>query len=162
MRHYLNIKEGKNSWPRYLASILLAVGFMIAGSIVYFIVEFIRVELDGNEATYIDLDTGMVMGGNGTVSLLMTHIIYIVALIGLWIGVRFIHKRKFRTLITGEDRVNWKKIIWGFIIFSGLFLLTSAIDFLLNADDYAWNNVSFAQFFFYSLWFYCLSPFKQQ
>jgi uncharacterized protein len=148
LKHYLNVKEGKNNWPRYLASILLAVGFMIAGSIVYFIVELIRIELDGNDATYIDLDTGMVMGGNGTVSLLMTHIVYIFALVGIWIGVRFIHKRKFRSLITGDDRVNWKKIIWGFLIFAGLFLLTSGLDFLFNADDYAWNNVSFSQFFF--------------
>lgn len=148
MKHYLNVKEGNNSWPRYLASILLAVGFMIAGSIVYFIVELLRVELDGNDNTYIDLDTGMVVGGNGTVSLLMTHIIYIIALVGLWIGVRFIHKRKFRTLITGEERVNWKKVIWGFVVFTGLFLITSGADFLFNAADYTWNNVSFTQFAF--------------
>ncbi|MCB5237519.1 type II CAAX endopeptidase family protein [Niallia alba] len=148
MKHYLNVKEGNNSWPRYLASILLAVGFMIAGSIVYFIVELLRVELDGNDNTYIDLDTGMVVGGNGTVSLLMTHIIYIIALVGLWIGVRFIHKRKFRTLITGEERVNWKKVIWGFAVFTGLFLITSGADFLFNAADYTWNNVSFTQFGF--------------
>lgn len=148
MKHYLNVKEGNNSWPRYLASILLAVGFMIAGSIVYFIVELLRVELDGNDNTYIDLDTGMVVGGNGTVSLLMTHIIYIIALVGLWIGVRFIHKRKFRTLITGEERVNWKKVIWGFAVFTGLFLITSGADFLFNAADYTWNNVSFTQFAF--------------
>jgi len=148
LKHYLNVKEGNNSWPRYLASILLAVGFMIAGSIVYFIVELLRVELDGNDNTYIDLDTGMVVGGNGTVSLLMTHIIYIIALVGLWIGVRFIHKRKFRTLITGEERVNWKKVIWGFVVFTGLFLITSGADFLFNAADYTWNNVSFTQFAF--------------
>jgi len=148
LKHYLNVKEGNNSWPRYLASILLAVGFMIAGSIVYFIVELLRVELDGNDNTYIDLDTGMVVGGNGTVSLLMTHIIYIIALVGLWIGVRFIHKRKFRTLITGEERVNWKKVIWGFAVFTGLFLITSGADFLFNAADYTWNNVSFTQFGF--------------
>jgi len=148
LKHYLNVKEGKNSWPRYLASILLAVVFMIAGSIVYFIMELLRVELDGNNATFIDMDTGMVVGGNGTVSLLMTHIIYIVALIGLWIGVRFIHKRKFRTLITGEESINWKKIIWGFTVFAGLFLVTSGADFLFNADDYIWNNVSLSQYVF--------------
>ncbi|MCF2649281.1 CPBP family intramembrane glutamic endopeptidase [Niallia circulans] len=148
MKHYLNVKEGNNSWPRYLASILLAVGFMIAGSIVYFIIELLRVELDGNDATFIDLDTGMVVGGNGTISLLMTHIIYIFALVGLWIGVRFIHKRKFRTLITGEERVNWKKIGWGFAIFTGLFLVTSVIDFLINAPDYTWNNVSLSDYVF--------------
>lgn len=146
MKHYLNVTEGKNKWPRYLFSILLAVGFMIAGSIIYFIIELLRVELDGNDATYLDLDTGMVVGGNGTISLLLTHIIYIISLVGLWIGVRFIHKRKFRTLITGEKRVNWKKIGWGFAVFTGLFLVTSGLDFLINAADYTWNNVSFSEY----------------
>jgi len=148
MKNYLHVNEGKNSALRYLSSVLVTIAFVFAGSIVYVMVELLRVALDGNDNTYMDAETGTVIGGNGTVSLLMTHIMYLFALLGLWISVRFILKRKFRTLVTAEQKINWKKIFLGFSVFSCLYLLSSGVDFIFNSSDYIWNDVSFSDYVF--------------
>ncbi|CAK8581691.1 hypothetical protein BMEGG_03881 [Priestia megaterium] len=37
MKNYLNVEEGKNSWKRYVSTIILASVFMLLGSVIYII-----------------------------------------------------------------------------------------------------------------------------
>lgn len=148
IHHYLQVTEGKNSWKRYLSSNITALAFMFIGSILFAIIQLIRVEFDGNENTYLDLETGMSVGTNPTMELLLTHIVYIFWIIGIWIGVRGIHKRKMSTLVTAAGKVNWKRVWWGFGVFASLFLGSMVIDFIFNSSDYAWNNATAKDFLF--------------
>lgn len=148
MKNYLEVKEGKNTFLRYVSSILVTILFVFIGSIVYAIIEIIRVELDSSDSTYFDLESATVVGGNEVLGFLLSHIPYLFALVGLWISVRFIHKRKLRTLVTAEKSWNWKRVFLGFAIFAILFLLTTGIDLIFNFDDYQWNNVSLQEYLF--------------
>ncbi|MGP7818579.1 lysostaphin resistance A-like protein [Niallia sp. 01092] len=141
IKSYLNVTEGKNSWKRYLSSVLIAIAFMFVGSIIYGVIEAIMVYFDGDESTYIDFDTAMPVGINPNLNLLLTHIVNILWVIGIWIGVRFIHKRRFITLITPNKTIHWGRVLWGFAVFGGLLILTTLIDFLFNSSEYSWNNV---------------------
>ncbi|MFT8320757.1 MAG: type II CAAX endopeptidase family protein [Bacillus sp. (in: firmicutes)] len=148
IKNYLNITEGKNSWKRYLSSCLLAIACMLIGSLVYGLSIGLIIAFDGKESTYIDFITGMPVGLNPTLNLLFMHIVNIFWIIGIWIGVRFIHKRSLLSLITANKKLNWRRVLWGFAVFGGLLVLTTLIDVVFNAPDYSWNNVNGKEYLF--------------
>jgi membrane protease YdiL (CAAX protease family) len=67
-------------------------------------------------------------------------------LLGIFVAIRFIHKRKFTTLITPHRKIDWKRIGFGFIIYFIILGLTSIIDYLLNPGDYSFNDVRVSDF----------------
>lgn len=148
MDNYLQVNEGKNSWQRYLSSTAVSLAFMIFGSILYVILSLLYVGLDGKENTYFDLTTGEFIGLNPTLDLLFMNLVHVFWIIGIWIGVRAIHKRKMRTFITAKKSINWKRIAWGFSTFFVLLLAITAIDLVINGEDYIWNAPSFNEYFF--------------
>jgi membrane protease YdiL (CAAX protease family) len=146
LKNYLQVSEGENGWKRYLGSTSLSILFMIIGSIVFSVIQIIRVEFDGNENTYLNMKTGMAVGTNPNMELLLTHIVYLFWILGIWIGVRFIHNRSMRSLITAEKKVSWRRILWGFGMFSGLFIISMGIDVIFNSSDYMWNFTNFKDY----------------
>ncbi|MGP0688349.1 CPBP family intramembrane glutamic endopeptidase [Priestia aryabhattai] len=142
MKNYLDVEEGKNGWKRYLSTTILASAFMILGSIIYIIADMVMVEADESGKSYFDFDSGVAVGINANLDFLLSHIVYICWIFGLWIGIRFIHKRKMKSLITANKRVNWKKVIWSFGAFSLLLIISQLIDVVFNHSDYSWNDVS--------------------
>jgi membrane protease YdiL (CAAX protease family) len=54
---------------------------------------------------------------------------------GTWITVRLIHKRPLRSLVTGRDSVNWRRIGIGFLAWLALILLGMLVEFLVSRDS---------------------------
>ncbi|MCM3545703.1 CPBP family intramembrane glutamic endopeptidase [Priestia megaterium] len=148
MKNYLDVEEGKNGWKRYLSTTILASAFMLLGSIIYIIADMVMVAEDESGKSYFDFDSGVAVGINANLDFLLSHIVYICWIFGLWIGIRFIHKRKMKSLITSKKRVNWKKIIWSFGSFSLLLMVGQVIDVVFNHSDYSWNHVSLKEYVF--------------
>ncbi|MCF8886864.1 CPBP family intramembrane glutamic endopeptidase [Priestia megaterium] len=146
MKNYLNVEEGKNSWKRYVSTTILASVFMLLGSVSYIIAEMIMVAADESGKSYFDFDSGVAVGINANLDFLLSHIMYICWIFGLWIGIRFIHKRKMKSLITANKCVNWKKVIWSFGAFSLLLIVSQLIDVVFNHSDYSWNHVSLKEY----------------
>lgn len=67
-------------------------------------------------------------------------------LLGFFVAIRFIHKRKFISLVTPNRKIGWKRIGFGFITFFVILGLTSIIDSLLSPGDYLFNNVRVSDF----------------
>ena len=38
---------------------------------------------------------------------------FVFTLLGLWVGVRFLHKRPFATLINGFEQIRWSRFFYG-------------------------------------------------
>ncbi|MDF2052694.1 CPBP family intramembrane glutamic endopeptidase [Priestia megaterium] len=146
MKNYLDVEEGKNGWKRYLSTTILASAFMLLGSIIYIVAEMVMVALDESGRSYFDYDEGIAVGVNATLDFLISHVVHLFWLFGLWIGIRFIQKRRMRSLITANERINWKRIFWSFSMFSALLIVTQLIDVAFNHKDYAWNYVSFKEY----------------
>ncbi|WP_155008758.1 CPBP family intramembrane glutamic endopeptidase [Priestia megaterium] len=146
MKNYLDVKEGKNSWKRYLSTTILASVFMLVGSTIYIVAEMVMVALDESGKSYFNYDEGIAVGVNATIDFLLSHIVHLFWLFGLWIGIRFIHKRRMKSLITANKQINWKRILWSFGLFSALLIITQLIDVAFNHKDYGWNHVSFREY----------------
>jgi membrane protease YdiL (CAAX protease family) len=51
--------------------------------------------------------------------------------LGLWLTLRFIHQRKFRTLITPATKISWKRIAQGFVVWVALLLVFQLVEVIL-------------------------------
>ncbi len=119
-------KDGRNEFWRYL----LTLGLMIAVSFwVSLVGSLVTILFNGTDLSqYPPL-----------VMLLLGTIPFPFTLLALWFGMRVLHKRRFRSLVTPFQRINWKQF---FISASLWFLLAGISDLvlaLIQQGNYRWS-----------------------
>ena len=143
---FIRVIEGKNSWKRYLSSFIVIILFISLGSLPYVMISEWIVNTDGNPHTYFDFDKEDYVGINPLLYFALMNSPFLFWFLGLFVAIRFIHKRKFISLMTPNRKIDWKRIGFGFITFFVILGLTSIIDCLLNTEDYSFNHVSVSDF----------------
>lgn len=135
--NFLNLPQrGKTEWWRYLFGYALALFFwLILGSIPYALLIAVTM-VDGNPETMLDLSTGYVTGVDSMISFVVINLSFVIMLIGLFLTVRLVHGRPFRTLVTPYRRINWRRVGQGFIVYLLLVALTSVIEYAFNPEIY--------------------------
>lgn len=155
---FIKVKEGKNSWKRYLSSFIVILLFIFVGSLPYLIISEWIVNTDDNPNTYFDFEKEDYVGINPLLYFVLLNSQFIFWLLGLLVTIRFIHKRKFTSLITPNRKIDWKRLGFGFSTFFVILGLTSIIDSLLNPGDYVLNDVTVADFLFLFVLVLVLTP----
>lgn len=69
-------------------------------------------------------------------------------LLGLWLAVRLIHQRAFRTLVTPATRVSWARMGLGFAVWFIIVALGSLVEFALYPSRFALTFDPSRWFFF--------------
>ena len=98
-------REGKNAPWRYIVSIFCMVLLWIGLGGLLYLVPSTLAENDGDPATYVDGQTSEIVGYPITefaVGMLGFGFLWV----GLFVAVRYIHRRPFLTLITVYGRVR--------------------------------------------------------
>ncbi|MEH7121264.1 type II CAAX endopeptidase family protein, partial [Neobacillus vireti] len=131
---------------RYLSSFIVIILFISLGSLPYVMISEWIVNSDGNPKTYFDFDKEDYVGINPLLYFALINSPFLFWFLGLFVAIRFIHKRKFISLMTPNRKIDWKRIGFGFIIFFVILGLTSIIDCLLNTEDYSFNHVRVSDF----------------
>jgi membrane protease YdiL (CAAX protease family) len=129
MNEYLDaVHQGWNDWWRYAVSItLILIMWLVIGSIPVFLFGAYLL-MDGNPETKLTA-----LGFSGVSPLLAMFVIlssYLFFFVAIFIAVRFIHKRPFRSLVTPQTKVNWSRLFAGFtfwFIIAGLLAIFEAI-----------------------------------
>ena len=125
--------KGDNSAAKYVGGTLLILGIWIIGSFLMLNV-FSAIEPALAERF---------PGFNSNGYFLFAVLGFAVGLLGVWFVINNLHGRSLKTLITPNDKINWKKIILAFSIY---FSLTAAIEggfYYFNPDNYIFQlNVS--------------------
>jgi uncharacterized protein len=143
---FIKVNEGKNSWKRYLSSFIVIILFIIVGALPFIIISEWIVNTDGNPNTYYDFEKEDYVGMNPSLYFVLMNSQFILWLLGLFVGIRFIHKRRFTSLITPTRKIDWKRIGFGFMTFFVILGLASIIDSILNPGDYYLNDVTVSDF----------------
>jgi membrane protease YdiL (CAAX protease family) len=138
MQTYLDLaRRGKNDWWRYLLAVLLML-FMwqIIGSLPGAALVILGV-LRGN------LQAGSETGGlpgtdllTGFIGLMMASVFFIV---GIYLAIHFIHRRRFLTLITPANSIAWGRFFQGFGVWFLLSALMAVVEALLYPGRYVWT-----------------------
>jgi membrane protease YdiL (CAAX protease family) len=127
--------RGANQIWRYVVTLLLIFLFLLIGSIPT--VEVLRSQFPGSLEELANAGDPMpllVRAADPNLVVFLVLLPFAFALGGLWVGVRFVHGRPLRTLVTPRDRVSWKRIAFGGGVWALLQLLVTGISFAVDPD----------------------------
>ncbi|MEC3846854.1 MULTISPECIES: CPBP family intramembrane glutamic endopeptidase [Bacillus] len=142
MNTFVRPAEGRNSVSRYLLSLLLIVGLFFFGSILTVFYMFLTSAF--NPSLTINWDEAAL--SDPLADIYLQHIVYFIAIPGIWIAVRFIMKRRFLSIITPNQSLNWKRIFFGFGTYVVLMFVAGLIDFLIHPDRFTLQEFHASRF----------------
>jgi uncharacterized protein len=156
MNEYLDaVYQGKNDWWRYLLSVgLILFLWLIIGSIPVFLFSA-YLFMDGNPDSELTLQG--FTGVDPLVGFLITMSSFVVFFVAIFISVRFIHRRPFRSLITPQPGINWSRLLIGFIFWFIIAGLVSLFEAIIFPDRYVFS-LDAGKFIIYSIFALILIP----
>jgi membrane protease YdiL (CAAX protease family) len=152
--------SGKSSLGRFVAGSVIILFFFLLGQAPLSLALLVFAQLKGLHAeTLTEVSAVLDAGFSRNLFLVLAISAFFIGLAGIFLVIRFIHLRPFRTLITPYKSVRWKRILIGFGIY---FLLTLGIEglfYLLDSENYVFrfHPVNFIVLLFISVF---LLPFQ--
>jgi membrane protease YdiL (CAAX protease family) len=136
-------KEGKNDWWRWVIVVLFVVIGTFLGQVPLMIAGYVsgsHIGMDMNEVNYYLAENNLeAVGLHQNLALFLLILGFAGGLLGLWFGLRFIHERKFLSIITPFEKINWQKVLFSFGLWMGLTILIEVVFFLASPDTYSIN-----------------------
>jgi len=81
----------------------------------------------------------MSLGINKNLFLFMMVVMFAFGLVSLFLGIKYIHKRAIKTVITSRDKVDWSRFWFGFVVWGVLCVAVVTADIFLTPENYTWN-----------------------
>jgi membrane protease YdiL (CAAX protease family) len=81
--------------------------------------------------------------------LLLLLIPFVVGFLGLILVVKKLHERTLKSISTARERIDWKRVLFAFVLWGGVTFVLVFADYFLHPEDYQWNfePTSFALLF---------------
>lgn len=135
-----NARLGKSSPWRYLAGGLFILFLWLGvGSLLTVILILLFALLSGKEVQdLIDLVLDARQLGFIPYFLVLSSS-FMVLISGLWLTVAVIHRRPFLSLVTWQEKLDWRRAGQGFLVWLLLVGLASLLEYALWPETFAWN-----------------------
>jgi len=130
-----NVYPGENNFWRYFFTIILIWGAPIILGIMIGIFFMTYLLTQGFDASYLVEN----FTSNPLIFMLFIAITYVISFFFLYIGVRYIHQRKFLSLVTTESRFNWKRFWKGGLAWFALLNLSLVLSLILDPGSLKFN-----------------------
>ena len=131
--------KGKNEWYHYLfTSILVFFGWQILGSLPITMAAAGKSENTAQLEEFVK-NNFMTAGLDKNFLLFLILFMFLVGLIFLFIGVKYIHKRSIISLVTSRAKIDWKRFFYGFFVWGILALVMTYIGILVAPENFIWN-----------------------
>lgn len=123
-------RQGRNGWKRYLVGALLALGVPL---IIMTTVMIISAYISGISIK----NTNLILYGNPLRTVLFSGLSGVGWLLGLFLVVTRVHRRKFMTLFSVDTSIDWLRVIKGFILWLGLSGISFFVWYLISPSRYS-------------------------
>lgn len=134
---YLDLARlGKNAWWRYVLSVVIVVYSWVALAGVLTTTLGFLARHDGDPRTYLDVGTVKMLGFDPVLEYAFLNLSIAVQIVGVYVAVRFVHRRPFLTLIGSMDRVRWGRAAQSFGLFFALVAVQGAVGYLIDPTAY--------------------------
>ena len=131
--------KGENQWYLYLLVIFIVLfGWQFIGVIPLAVTAILHSESTSEFLRAAD-DSFMSLGINKNMFLFMMVVMFAVGLVSLFLGVKYIHKRAIKTVITSRNKIDWNRFWFGFFVWGILSVLVVSSEILLASENYTWN-----------------------
>lgn len=135
----LNARLGQNKWWLYLASLFVITIGVLIGQLPIYILLMLKGFQDF-EITEMAETLNFERAGIGeNLTLFFMLLAFVGGFVGLWFSVVFIHRKKFKWLITPMAKVNWRKIFYSFGIWMLLMMLSEIAVYAIHPTNYEFN-----------------------
>jgi len=131
--------KGKNEWYHWLFTIVIVFfGWQLLGALPLTMAGWAK---SNNAIQFAEFtkDNFMTAGLDKNFLLFLILFMFLVGLIFLFIGVKYIHQRSFTSLITSRTKVDWKRFFYGFFIWGILAVVITYNSILLSPENFIWN-----------------------
>ncbi|MEZ4909348.1 MAG: CPBP family intramembrane glutamic endopeptidase [Saprospiraceae bacterium] len=150
-------KRGLNDAWRYILGIIIVFGGYFIGQIPLIIVPLIKMQKDKNLGTEAlkEFEKTMdftIFGIDKNVGFILLILMFVFALIALYIVVTKMHNKVFKDLIAPNRNVNYHKVAFGFILWLILSVGAELVFYFLHPETYtfSFNFSSFIPLFLIS------------
>ncbi|MDX9696751.1 MAG: CPBP family intramembrane glutamic endopeptidase [Bacteroidales bacterium] len=127
---------GKNQFWRYFFSILIIIAFtQLLGAFPMSAAVFLA-KSGGNVAPDASIYNPASLGIDLNVFLVLMILPFAMGLLGLWVCADSLHKKKIIDIITGRNKVDWKRVFFAALIWGILGLISSFASYLKNPDAF--------------------------
>ena len=134
----LGYKGNNNVWWYVLTMFLVFVGINLA-SIPLIIVALETVDFDMvkfQEAAETSFTT---IGIDTNLYLFLMIFTFAFAILVLFLCVKYMHKKKFLSIITSRSKLDWKRIFFAFVLWGSVSTVLILIGIFMSPEDYTWN-----------------------
>jgi uncharacterized protein len=138
MGNYLELaRQGKNeAWRIVLAILLILFLWQVLGAIPSAIL-VIWLALNGQ--LQAGSSGATLLGMDSLASFVAIMLASVLFLVGIFLAVRFIHRRPMRTLVTPDRSFAWGRLLQGFLVWLGLVGVLSLLEALVYPGRYIWS-----------------------
>ncbi len=131
--------KGRNEWYHWLLTILLVFfGWQVLGAIPLLVTAVMH-SADMSEFSKAAQDSFMSLGINSNLFLFLMIFMFAVGLIFLIIGIKYIHKRTLRSLVTSRSKIDWKRFWFAFITWGIIAGVIISVGILISPENYTFN-----------------------
>ena len=138
---HLFIKQaltGDNHWWKYILTIFIVFFFIQIGTIPLIFVAYIYAT-DMNQFMLAAQTNFMNLGINSNLFLFLIIFSFLVGLITLLVCVKWIHNRLIKTIFTSRNKIDWRRIGYGFMVWSFVAVGTILVQINTFPENYEWN-----------------------
>jgi membrane protease YdiL (CAAX protease family) len=153
MNEYLDLARlGKNDWWRFvLAVLVIFVAWQLVGAAPTILL-VLWIVLDGNLDTLVTTEGGF-QGVDVNLSFTAMMLASVAFVGGIFLTIRFLHQRRFVTLVTPRRRLDWRRFLQGFSVWFVLCAVIGGVEALLFPGRYVFSldPVQYSLFFVLAL-----------
>jgi hypothetical protein len=131
--------EGLNNTWRYILTMFIVFIATQLGSIPLGVAAFLHVDGDYEKFTKGAESSFMDIGMNSSLFLFLMILTFMVGLFALFICVKYLHKKKFVSIITSRNKIDWKRVFFAFFLWGIISVIAIVIGMWLAPENYVWN-----------------------
>lgn len=136
---YLDIaRQGKNSWWRYLLGIfiILFLGLIVGTILVYIAFYSLSYYIIADNLLEEFKPIQDLIASSYFINYVFANFPYIFYLLGIFISLRWLHKRRFLTLVGADTKVRWQRLFQAFAIWFVIQSILIFISYLIEPGNF--------------------------
>ena len=139
MNYIQQAYKGNNQWYHWIFTLILVFfGWQIIGVFPLTGVA-ISYSSDMNEFVNAAQNNFMTLGIDKNLFLFLFIISFISGLLTLILGVKYIHRRTFKSLVTSRNLIDWKRFWFAFFTWGIIAIILTIVGIFMSPENYIWN-----------------------
>ena len=131
--------KGKNDWWMYVltfVSMFIAIQF---ASVPLILAGYFAVDGDMTKFQEAAKSNFMDSGINSSLFLALMIFTFMIALWVLYLFVKYVHKRNFKSIITSRAKIDWKRFWFAFALWGSFVIIISFVSIYFYPEDFVYN-----------------------